>query len=97
MTASGTQPGVRRHRVREVDFRRPNKFTRELTMGDRLGLRYQVARAAKEAHVGRFVLASSCSMYGAADSGEAVDESAPLSPLTAYAESKVQSEESLPT
>ena len=26
----------------------------------------------------RFVFASSCSMYGAADSGEAVDESAPL-------------------
>lgn len=29
MTATAAQPGVRRHRVREVDFRRPNKFNRE--------------------------------------------------------------------
>jgi nucleoside-diphosphate-sugar epimerase len=34
-------------------------------------------------------------MYGAAGSGNAVDESAPLAPLTAYAESKVRSERSL--
>ena len=29
MTLTATQPGGRRHRVREVDFRRPNKFNRE--------------------------------------------------------------------
>jgi flagellar motor switch protein FliM len=29
MSATAQEPGVRRHRVREVDFRRPNKFTRE--------------------------------------------------------------------
>jgi flagellar motor switch protein FliM len=29
MSATAQQPGVRRHRVREVDFRRPNKFNRE--------------------------------------------------------------------
>ena len=29
MTATATQAGARRHRVREVDFRRPNKFNRE--------------------------------------------------------------------
>jgi flagellar motor switch protein FliM len=29
MSATAQQPGVRRHRVREVDFRRPNKFSRE--------------------------------------------------------------------
>ena len=29
MTPTATQPGARRHRVREVDFRRPNKFNRE--------------------------------------------------------------------
>ena len=29
MSPTATQPGVRRHRVREVDFRRPNKFNRE--------------------------------------------------------------------
>jgi nucleoside-diphosphate-sugar epimerase len=54
-----------------------------------------VARAAKEAGVRRFVFASSCSMYGAAEEGMALEESAPLRPLTAYAESKVRSEEAL--
>src|SRR3954469_4995972 len=29
MSATAQEPGVRRHRVREVDFRRPNKFNRE--------------------------------------------------------------------
>ena len=29
MTQTATQPAARRHRVREVDFRRPNKFNRE--------------------------------------------------------------------
>lgn len=29
MSATAQQPGGRRHRVREVDFRRPNKFSRE--------------------------------------------------------------------
>jgi nucleoside-diphosphate-sugar epimerase len=54
-----------------------------------------VARAAKEAGVGRFIFASSCSMYGASDSDDLLDESAPLRPLTAYAESKVRAEEGL--
>jgi nucleoside-diphosphate-sugar epimerase len=54
----------------------------------------RLAREAKRAGVGRFVLASSCSMYGAAGAS-AVDESAPLQPLTAYAESKVLAEQAL--
>jgi flagellar motor switch protein FliM len=29
MTPASTRPGVRRHRVREVDFRRPSRFSRE--------------------------------------------------------------------
>lgn len=53
------------------------------------------ARAAKEAGVRRFVFASSCSMYGAADGDTELDESAPLRPLTPYAESKVAAEEAL--
>ncbi len=55
----------------------------------------RLARAAKEAGVTRFVFASSCSMYGASGEDQLVTEQAPLRPLTAYAESKVRSEEAL--
>ena len=54
-----------------------------------------LATAAKEAGVSRFVFASSCSMYGAAEGDAALDEGAPLRPLTPYAESKVAAEEAL--
>jgi len=54
-----------------------------------------LARAAKEAGVSRFVFSSSCSMYGASGRDDALDEDAPLRPLTPYAESKVRSEEGL--
>jgi nucleoside-diphosphate-sugar epimerase len=48
----------------------------------------RLAELAKEAGVRRFVFSSSCSTYGSA--GEAIhDETAPLAPVTAYAESKV--------
>ena len=53
------------------------------------------ARAAKDAGVGRFVFASSCSMYGAASEDDLLTEDAPLRPLTPYAESKVRAEEAL--
>ena len=48
----------------------------------------RLARLAKEAGVRRFLYASTCSVYGAAG-GDLVTESAPLRPLTPYAESKV--------
>lgn len=54
-----------------------------------------LARAARDAGVPRFVLASSCSMYGASGTDDALDESAPLRPLTAYAASKVRAEEEI--
>jgi nucleoside-diphosphate-sugar epimerase len=55
----------------------------------------ELARHAREAGVRRFIFASSCSMYGAAEANEPVTEEAPLRPLTAYAESKVRAEEAL--
>jgi nucleoside-diphosphate-sugar epimerase len=55
----------------------------------------QIARAACVAGARRFIFASSCSMYGASGSDDLLDETAPLRPQTAYAESKVRSEEGL--
>jgi nucleoside-diphosphate-sugar epimerase len=57
----------------------------------------RLAEVARAAGVGRFVFASSCSMYGAADGETAVDEAAPLAPLTEYALSKVRAEADLLT
>jgi nucleoside-diphosphate-sugar epimerase len=47
-----------------------------------------LAKLAKDAGVKRFIFSSSCSTYGAAGD-DFLDESAQLSPVTAYAESKV--------
>lgn len=54
----------------------------------------KAARAAKAAGVKRFVFASSCSMYGAG-SDSLRKETDALNPLTAYARSKVATEEGL--
>src|SRR6266550_4341525 len=52
----------------------------------------RLAFLAKEAGVERFIYASSCSMYGKTDD-EMITEDAALRPLTAYAVSKVRTEE----
>jgi nucleoside-diphosphate-sugar epimerase len=53
---------------------------------------FHVAQIAKRAGVGRFLFSGSCSVYG---KGEKLDleEHDPLHPLTAYAQSKVETEE----
>jgi len=53
-----------------------------------------LAGIAEQRGVGRFVFASSCSIYGAAE-GAPRKESDPLNPLTAYARSKVAMENAL--
>lgn len=53
-----------------------------------------IARKAKEMGVKRFVFASSCSVYGAAEDAPRKEDST-LNPLTAYAKSKIYSEEAL--
>ena len=67
----------------------------DLTMDVNFHGTVRLARAAREAGVRRFLFASSCSMYGASSNGDLVDETAPLRPLTAYAESKARAEEAL--
>jgi len=53
----------------------------------------KLAKMAKEAGVKRFIFSSSCSNYGANEN--TVNEESSLSPLTAYAKSKVDSEKEL--
>src|SRR5918992_882490 len=69
-------------------------FSPELTREINFEATVSIARAAREAGVRRFVFSSSCSMYGAS-ADDAVDENAPLKPLSAYAESKVRAEAEL--
>lgn len=54
----------------------------------------RLATLAKQAGVPRYLFASSCSIYGAGEKLD-LDESAQFNPLTAYAESKIASEEAI--
>jgi len=67
-----------------------------LTYDINLDATVRLGALAKQAGVERFVFASSCSIYGAAgDSPAPLDETAPFNPVSAYAVSKVKSEEGL--
>jgi nucleoside-diphosphate-sugar epimerase len=51
-----------------------------------------LARMAKQAGVERYLYSSSCSLYGATDGDEFLDEQAGFNPVTPYGESKVLAE-----
>lgn len=55
----------------------------------------RLAKLAKAAGVERFVFASSCSLYGAADNSLPLTEDAAFNPMSAYALSKVRSEQDI--
>lgn len=54
----------------------------------------RIAQLAKKAGVPRFLFAASCSVYGAGKKLD-LDESDPLNPLTAYAKSKIDTEQAV--
>jgi nucleoside-diphosphate-sugar epimerase len=66
-------------------------LTRDINLDATLTL----GRLAKAAGIDRFVFASSCSLYGAAGGEAALDETAPMAPVSAYAVSKARAEEGL--
>jgi nucleoside-diphosphate-sugar epimerase len=65
--------------------RRDPELTREVNTKATIRL----AECGRDEDVGHFVFVSTCSNYGVADGGTAVDEDAPLNPVSLYAESKV--------
>lgn len=55
--------------------------------------RVRAARLAKEAGVQRYVLPSSCSIYGFQEDGHIADETSPTNPLTTYARANEMAEQ----
>jgi len=70
-----------------------NKFE-QATLDINFKANIAIAKMAKDQGVKKFIFASSCSVYGAAEHAPRTENSS-LNPLTAYAKSKVYSEESL--
>lgn len=70
--------------------KRPD-VTREINADATAGL----VEVARSSGVSRFIFASTCSNYGVSDSDVDADETAPLHPLSLYAETKIQAEQSV--
>lgn len=68
-----------------------------LTLTDRINCEATInlARLSRSKGIGRFIFASSCSIYGISDTEHAVNEDGELRPLTAYAKAKVDAENGL--
>lgn len=70
------------------------QFSPELTLELNYRASVKLAQAAKKAGVKKFIYSSSCSMYGIAGE-EALTEEAEFNPVTAYAKSKVLTEQAI--
>ena len=71
------------------------EFYKKATLEINAGARIQNAKLAKEAGCARYILASSCSVYGAQKTGEIIDEQSKTNPLTTYARANVTAENAL--
>ena len=65
---------------------------REATLAINHRARVRAAGLAKEAGTSRYILPSSCSIYGAQDQGFIADETSPTNPLTTYARANEMAE-----
>lgn len=63
----------------------------QITLGINRDGSHHVAQLAKQAGVGRYLFSGSCSVYGKGAKLD-LDEEDPLNPLTAYAQSKIETE-----
>lgn len=68
---------------------------RDLTIEVNLMATRTIAEVAKGSGVRRFIFASTCSVYGASQDDELLDESSPLNPVSLYAVTKLASEKVL--
>ncbi len=66
----------------------------ELTYAVNRDASIRVAKVAKEAGVPRYLFSGSCSVYGKGEKLD-LDENDPLNPLTAYAKSKIETEQAV--